>query len=399
MASVEKLPSGRWRGRYVDADGKKRWLRGSFPRKSDALDAAVEAQAKAKRRAAATTGELSARTSWRDWWRILADEKTHISDHGVKERQNVDKHVLPRWGDVPLAGIKRGDVQAWVDELCRKGYSANYVRNIYGPLQRSINTAVTRGVLEASPLVGIKLPRRPKQAKTYVEAGEPGKLRDHLNPVFVDACEYMLEVGCRPNEMAGLHADQVDLENGWVMIRDVFVQKLRVIRAHPKDGDARRVPLSSRAIEIIRKHLDGRDLTAGCGVPHLDGSMCRSVLVFRNVRGGVLHPDLLSRRMREAALAAGLPAKSAYALRRGFATRVIEGGADVFAVQRVMGHADLSELAGYVQETRQARARMLAALGEVAPLAAVDPRGPGRGPDFDNQALPDVPAGGDADTA
>ncbi|MEU3768827.1 hypothetical protein AB0E55_27550 [Amycolatopsis keratiniphila] len=39
----------------------------------------------------------------------------------------------------------------------------------------------------------------------------------------------------------------------------------------------------------------------------------------------------------------------------GYATRAIEGCADVFQVQRNMGHADLDELAGYVQETPEAR--------------------------------------------
>jgi integrase len=103
--------------------------------------------------------------------------------------------------------------------------------------------------------------------------------------------------------------------------------------------------------------------------------------------------------MREAARELGLKPKSSYALRRGFATRAIEGGADVFTVKRIMGHSDLEELAGYVQETPQARARMLAALGETSPLKAVDPRGPERGPDSDNQPLAEAPKGDETNAA
>ncbi|PXY25169.1 hypothetical protein BAY59_24400 [Prauserella coralliicola] len=399
MASAEKLPSGRWRGRYVDADGKKRWLPGTFPRKSDARDAAVEAQAKAKRRAAAEAGTLSAKTSWSDWWDTLTTDQRVTSDRALKESQVVKKHVRPRWGHLPLVGIKRSEVQGWVDELCREGYSANYVRNVYAPLQRSINAAVERGILDGSPLVGIRLPRRPKRVKKYVEVGEPQKLGAKLNQRFVDAADYILEVGCRPGEMSGLHADEVDIEGGWVEIGHVYVQRLRKIRPYPKDSDGRRVPLSGKAIEIVKRQLAGRDLTRGCGVPHTDGSTCSSPLVFLNVRGGVLHPELLSMRMREAARELGMKPKSSYGLRRGFATRVIEGGADVFAVKRVMGHADLDELAGYVQETPQARAKMLAALGEPTPLTVVDPRGPDRGPNSDNQPLPEASRGDAADTA
>lgn len=401
MASAERLPSGRWRGRYVDADGGKRWLPGTFPRKSDARDAAVEAQAKAKRHAAAETGTLSARTSWSAWWDMFTADQTVTSDSALKSGQVVEKHVRPRWGDTPLSAIRRNDVQSWIDELCRKGYSANYVRNVYAPLQRSINAAVERGVLDASPLVSIRLPRRPRRTKKYVEVGEPATLKDQLHPRFVDASDFILEVGCRPSEMSGLHVEQLDLAHGWVDIDRAFVQRLGKVRPSPKDDDVRKVPLSSRAIQIIQRQLDGRDLTRGCGVEHTDGSTCSSPLVFRNVRDGVLSPELLSRRMREAARALGLPAKASYGLRRGFATRAIEGGADVFAVQRMMGHADLEELAGYVQETPQARAKMLAALGERPQLLAVDPdspRGPDRGPDFDNQALPETTSKEETDT-
>lgn len=83
-------------------------------------------------------------------------------------------------------------------------------------------------------------------------------------------------------------------------------------------------------------------------------------------------------------------------MRRGFATRAIEGDADIFAVQRAMGHADLEELAGYIQETTTARAKMLAALGERQELAAVadvGPRGTEHGTDLGNQPLSDTPNG------
>lgn len=101
-------------------------------------------------------------------------------------------------------------------------------------------------------------------------------------------------------------------------------------------------------------------------------------------------PDLLSRYLRRAALELGMSPKSGYASRRSFATRAIEGGADVFLVQQVMGHADLDELAGWlVHETSTARARMLAALGERPGLSVVDDeRGTDRGSDLGNQPVP-----------
>jgi len=301
MANAERLPSGRWRGRYVDADGKKRAVPGTFGRKSDAMDAAVEEQAKAKRSAAAATGKLSAKTAWMDWWVIFNQDRVHTSDWGVKQKEVVARFVEPEWGDTPLNGIKRRDVQAWIDGLCRRGFSPNYVRNIYAPLQRSVNAAVEQEVLDASPLAGIKLPRRPKRSKKFVEVGEPEKLGAELDALYVDAANFVLEVGCRPGELAGLHAEQVDLSTGWVDIIYAYLQRMKKIRPNPKDGDDRKTPLSAKAMEIVRRQLNDRDLAEGCGIAHTDGAKCASPFVFRNLSGGVLNPDLFSRHLREAA--------------------------------------------------------------------------------------------------
>lgn len=391
MASTERLPSGRWRGLYVDAEGHKRTVPGTFERKTDARDAAVESQAKAKRAAAATTGTLAANTLWVEWWELLNRDRVHTSDRGIKQAYVVEKHLEPKWASTPLNRFKKREIQAWLDGLCRQGYSPGYVRNIYAPLQWSINRALDEDVLEASPIAGIKLPRAQKRSKKFVEVGEPDTLGKKMNARYVDAADFILEVGCRPGELAGLHAEQLDLKHGWADIDRAYVSRLKKVRPLPKDGDDRRVFLSTKATDIIRRQLAGRDLNQGCGIEHTDGATCTSPLVFLNLAGRVLTPDRLSLHLRESARALGMKAKSAYGLRRGFATRAIEGGADVFAVQRAMGHADLDELAGYVQETTAARAKLLAALGDrptLAPVEDVGRRGTKRGTDSDDLALP-----------
>lgn len=400
MPSVEKLPSGNWRGLYRDANGEKQRVPGTFPRKTDAREAAVDAEAKAKRKAAAKKGTLTARTPWGEWWRIFNDDdRTFDSDNGYVEDSMVKNHVMPKWGEIPLNAIaKHGEngVQPWVDSLVRRGYKPNYVRSIIRPLRASINAAVDQEILTASPCAGIKLPRPPKGAKPFVSTRDQAKLAPELNARFVDAMDFMLETGVRPGELAGLHADKLDLDDGWMTVADVYVQRRKMIRTHPKDGDRRDVPLSAKAVEILRRQLGDRDLTGGCGIEHMDGKPCKSVLVWLNVRGGVLHPNLLGRRMRAASAEAEIESRTGYAARRGFATRAIEGGADVFTVKAIMGHADLDQLAEYVQRTPESRAKLLAALGERTELSVVDGmgrRGTSRGTDSDNQALPDATDG------
>ncbi|WP_158633183.1 tyrosine-type recombinase/integrase [Amycolatopsis sp. WAC 04182] len=151
------------------------------------------------------------------------------------------------------------------------------------------------------------------------------------------------------------------------------------------------MPPTTKVIEIAKRRLARRVLTGGCGIAHFDGAECDSALVFLNGRGGVLAPDTLGRRLREAARGQGVTPKTGYAARRGYATRTIEGGADVFQVQRTMDHADLEELAGYVQE-RQRRAPGCSQLS-----ASTHPSQPSRmnvghvGPTRATRTLPDAP--------
>ncbi|PXY21164.1 tyrosine-type recombinase/integrase [Prauserella muralis] len=400
MAWAEKLATG-WRGRYRDQHGIKQKVTqpdGSlFPRKRDAIEAAEEEAVKARRTAAVKQGKLPASVKWGDWWDAIAeDRKFEESDTASTERYIVDKWVRPKWGETPLNKITHDDVQEWVDDKedglgVRNGMSPRYARRVYAVLSVSMSTAVNKKVLDASPCVGIKLPKIPKKPKPYVQLEHAEKL--NLREDYQDAVDFGLETGLRPGELCGLHDHRLDLENGWMEVVEAFVHRRRVIRPIPKDEDARMVPLSSKAIEIARRRLAGRDLTAGCGLPHTDGEDCKHALVFLTLRRRVMHPDAVGQCLRRAAEKAGVPRENAhmYALRRGFGTRAGRGGMDAFLLADLMGHADVRVTRGYVQMSEQARGQALAALGEQVPLKVVGQRGAAargkRGADLDRSPL------------
>ncbi|TKG61305.1 tyrosine-type recombinase/integrase [Prauserella endophytica] len=403
MAWAEKLATG-WRGRYRDQHGVKHKVTqpdGSlFERKKDAIEAAEEEAVKARRTAAVKQGALPASIKWGHWWdTIVVDRTFDESDTATAEKYIVKNWLRPKWGDTPLNKIPHDDVQEWVDDKqrglgVRPGMSPRYARRIYAVFSVSMSIAVKKKVLDASPCVGIKLPKIPKKPKPYVETSHAAQL--DLREDYQDAVEFGLETGLRPGELCGLHIHRCDLEKGWMDVVETFVHRRRVIRPIPKDQDARGVPLTSKAIEIVRRRMGDRDRSAGCGLQHTDGEACSSALVFLTARGRVMHPDALGQAMRRAAERAEMPRANAnmYALRRGFGTRAARGGMDVFMLAGIMGHADIRETQGYVQMSPQVRAQAMAALGERPPLAAVghdedrgaDPWGK-RGADLNGDAL------------
>jgi integrase len=84
-----------------------------------------------------------------------------------------------------------------------------------------------------------------------------------------------------------------------------------------------------------------------------------------------MKPEEITKRMNYAAKAHGVPRRTPYAARRGYATRLADGGVNPVRGAEVMGHATVDQFREYVQETAAAHASVLAALGEQQPLAVV----------------------------
>lgn len=399
-----------YRGRYRDSAGKKQWVKDDHGqiiihgRKRDAEYAAQEQEVKARRQAAPSKGRVPGTTTWGDWWDMLAKERTFdYSNTASYEADVVELHIRPKWGHVPLAGIKRRDVQRWVtnEELrVRPGMKASSVNRIYSVFRVSINRAMEEEILTASPCAGVKLPVVPKnRRKRRISEQEWEKLACYLREDFRDVFDFDFETGLRPGEVCGLHADHLDLDNAWIDVVHVLVERdgKLLIRPWPKDEEPRRVGISNRAISVARRHLDGRDLTTGCGIPHTDGSPCRSVLVFLDKQGKPFKPRRLYDHLYARVPSAGIAKLSSYAFRRGFATRLARGGVDPFGIADVLGHSDVEETRGYVQETQdETRATMFVALGQRPPLTVVDggARGANDGANPDSQASPAAPIKG-----
>lgn len=366
MASTEKLPSGRYRPIARDSAGNKIPKLGTYRLISDAQRVANDAEVRARRRASVARGTLSATTTWGEWWEILVVDRVFESDRAFIERSIVDNYLTPQWGTTALNKIGKLTVQKWVNKLTGE-HSPSYVRSIYGVFRMSVNAAVNQDppVLDASPCVGIKLPKVPRKAESFVAPDEAPALAKHLAQEFADAEEFAFETGLRPGELAGLHDDQVD-PAGWLIVRTVYVPRSGKMRDRPKDEDVRVVPLSTKALEIYRRRVKDRPMRQPCGIPHFGKRRCQSDLVFRTPDGAVLKQETFRDALLAASRKAKLPNRTPYALRRGYGTRLGRAGVDAFELADLMGHSDVSQTRKYVQQSPGVRDRVLAALGDPA---------------------------------
>lgn len=382
MAWAERLRSGKWRGGWRTPDGTKGHTKKSthpehpWARKRDALDAAQEAEVRANRRASIQVGAASASIMWGDYWdttrQVRDDTETARFEDAV-----VRLYIRPRWGGEPLNRIKQRDVKAWALDLQVK-HDLSYARNIYGVFRASINAAMEADppLLDASPCAGVRMPKRPRGKKPVKDERGVDKLRPYLKDCYQRLVDFGDETGLRPGEMSGLHLDALDLESGWATVEKTFVNRLKLIRHSPKDEDSRDVPLTQKAIEIVREAIAGRVVTEGCGVPHVHRGKpakrrCRSALVFVNDQGNPVTVDAYWAALQKAAAKAQVKPIKPYDSRHWFITRALDGGLDLVTVAEIVGHADVKLTQEYKFRTDTTRDRLRVALGERNPLTVV----------------------------
>jgi integrase/recombinase XerD len=146
--------------------------------------------------------------------------------------------------------------------------------------------------------------------------GDPRALRDR------SLLELFYSSGLRVSELAALMLQQVDLENGF-------------IRVFGKGAKERIVPVGGKALDALATYLVA-------GRPHLVKPKTGSQF-FLNSRGTALSRVMLWKLVKKHALRAGLTQNvKPHGLRHSFATHLLTGGADLRAIQEMLGHASIS---------------------------------------------------------
>ncbi len=143
--------------------------------------------------------------------------------------------------------------------------------------------------------------------------------------------EVLYGAGLRVAECCNLRHGDVDLRRGLLTVLG-------------KGSKVRRVPIGEPAVDALRAWLD-------VGRPELVTSDTPENVIFVNRRGRALTPRDARRILERFPLADGRTLHP-HALRHAYATHLLEGGADLRAVQELLGHADLATTQIYTHVTR-----------------------------------------------
>ncbi|WP_058196552.1 site-specific tyrosine recombinase XerD [Xanthomonas translucens] len=269
-------------------------------------------------------------------------------------RQSLDSYRrdlegFARWRDGAGGGLPGADRQALFDYLAwrtRLGYSQRSNARWLSSLRAFFALRLRRGERSDDPTALIDPPKLPRSlpkalAESQIDAlleapddTDPAGLRDRA------MLELMYAAGLRVSELVNLPANAVNLRQG-------------VLRVTGKGSKERLVPLGEESQHWLQRYLDTARpaLAAGQTVPASDGTVPMFIDTAR-------HP--LSRQQfwglvkRYAALAGIDPTSvSPHGLRHSFATHLLNRGADLRALQMLLGHSSLSTTQTYTLVARE----------------------------------------------
>ena len=248
-------------------------------------------------------------------WRVYANTSFMINT--IRLYDSAHKNFIRLVGDKALNEYNAMDLEQY-KSMRLKEVSPTKTNIDFASIKAFFNMAVKWGILDKNPCSGVKLVKIPPQRPVYLTKEEFTNLIGSIKlPWFQEIITFAVATMMRAGEIVNLAWDSIDLEKRVILVEnsDKFRLKTTQPRAIPMN-DWVYTLLSSREKRIgyVFTFPDGRQTTVDC----------------------------ISGKFKKACRASGLPEKVHFhSLRHTGATWLVQSGAPIFAVQRILGHSDI----------------------------------------------------------
>lgn len=251
-------------------------------------------------------------------------------------------HVQPKWGTRKVVSIRHGEVQAWVSELAAKK-SATVVLRAHGILASILDGAVKDQRVAKNVARGVTLPKKQARKKPYLTHAQVERLAAASSKPTV--VRFLAYTGLRWGEMAGLHVEHIDTEKRRVsVVQNAVTVGSRIEVGTPKTHEARTVPYPAFLEAELKALLSGKPahgIVFGDGENYMPLPRTGSGWFSRAVDRCILADTQAAEKSLalDEKPAPIMPRVTPHDLRHTAASLAISAGANVKAVQRMLGHA------------------------------------------------------------
>ena len=250
--------------------------------------------------------------------------------------------VKNKGAGLTIQKIEHQHIRAYLNELYQRGLSKASVARALAAIRSWFKWLARQGDVEQSPAALVSTPKLPKHLPRVPTIEEMNRVVDGVADEAAawperDRVIFELLYGCgiRNAELVGLDLKDIHWANEAILVRG-------------KGRKERYVPLGDAAAQALRAYLPLRETKLAIAEKQSD-----ALLLNVRLRGtGRLTTRSVGRIVKQIALAQGLPADvHPHTLRHAFGTHLLEEGADLRAIQELLGHERLSTTQRYTQLT------------------------------------------------
>ena len=238
------------------------------------------------------------------------------------------------FGETDILKADTTMVKSYVVNLKERGLSNRSINRKLSTLRTFYKYCLREGLVDKSPMTGVKALKQPHALAKFVSEADINKVsfpEVHDFPTSRDRLlfELLYQTGMRQAELRGVKDDDVDRIG-------------MTLKIHGKRNKDRIVPLSSQMIQMISQYQRMRDMVFGP----------QSGLLLVNDKGEEMSSYFVYNKvhlMLEGVTS--LKQKSPHVLRHTFATHLLDEGASLVAIQKLLGHEDLATTQVYAHNT------------------------------------------------
>jgi integrase/recombinase XerD len=237
-------------------------------------------------------------------------------------------------------------MSAYLAHLADRGFEVSTQRRHLSSIRGLVREMVERGMLARDPAPAVKLRHHPRKlprtltrrdVEMLLEAIDTATLRGKRDRAML---ELLYSCGLRVSELVGLQMNQINLRGG-------------MVTPFGKGSKERIVPMGRVAARAVRDYLAAREREAATQANSGRKSSPRSNALFVSRLGGAMTRQGFFKALK--GWAASDPRTSwisPHTLRHSFATHLLEGGADLRAVQEMLGHSNIATTQIYTHLSR-----------------------------------------------
>ena len=265
-------------------------------------------------------------------------EQRHASTHTITAYRKDLAGFAAFVGSANFAALDHLRIRAYLAQLYERGLSKTSVARALAALRSFYRWGAREGMVQQNPAALVATPKLPKQLPRVPTIEEMNAVLDAEMPqeaAFPERDSVILELlygcGMRNSELVGIDLGQIDWANGRILVRG-------------KGKKERLVPFGESAAAALREYLKVRQQ-----VLEQRRRASHSALII-NRRGERITTRSVGRIVKRIAVARGLSADvHPHTLRHAFGTHLLEEGADLRAIQEMLGHERLSTTQRYTQ--------------------------------------------------